>query len=48
MKDEMKTALETAMDAFDQKKSDAAKRQEVARIKVGKMPKRLVVASAPQ
>jgi len=27
---------------------DAAKRQEVARIKVGKMPKRLVVASVPQ
>jgi YVTN family beta-propeller protein len=27
---------------------DAAKRQEVARIKVGKMPKRLVVASVPK
>ncbi len=26
---------------------DAAKRQEVARVKVGKMPKRLVVAGAP-
>ena len=27
---------------------DAAKRQEVARIKVGKMPKRLVVAGVPK
>ena len=27
---------------------DAVKRQEVVRIKVGKMPKRLVVASVPK
>jgi len=33
MKDEMKTALETAMDEFDRKRSDAAKRQEAIRTK---------------
>jgi hypothetical protein len=33
MKDEMKTALETAMDEFDQKRSDAAKRQEATKTK---------------
>ena len=33
MKDEMKTALETAMDEFDQKKSAAAKRQEATETK---------------
>jgi hypothetical protein len=33
MKDEMKTALETAMDEFDQKRSDAAKRQEAMKTK---------------
>src|SRR5204862_28626 len=33
MKDEMKTALETAMDEFDRKRSDAAKRQEATKTK---------------
>jgi len=33
MKDEMKTALETAMDQFDQKRADAAKRQEAMKTK---------------
>ena len=33
MKDEMKTALETAMDEFDQKRSDAAKHQEAMQTK---------------
>jgi len=33
MKDEMKTALETAMDEFDQKRSDATKRQEAMKTK---------------
>ena len=33
MKDEMKTALETAMDEFDQKNSAAAKRQEATETK---------------
>jgi len=33
MKDEMKTVLETAMDEFDQKRSDAAKRQEAMETK---------------
>ena len=33
MKDEMKTALETAMDEFDRKRSDSAKRQEAMQTK---------------
>ena len=33
MKDEMKTALEMAMDEFDRKRSDAAKRQEAIETK---------------
>src|SRR5436309_15673269 len=33
MKDEMKTALETAMDEFDRKRSDSAKRQEATKTK---------------
>ena len=33
MKDEIKTALEAAMDEFDQKRSDAAKRQEALKTK---------------
>jgi len=33
MKDEMKTALETVMDEFDQKRSDAAKRREAMKTK---------------
>jgi hypothetical protein len=33
MKDEMKATLETVMDEFDQKRSDAAKRQEVMETK---------------
>ncbi len=33
MKDEMKTALETVMDEFDQKRADAAKRQEALETK---------------
>src|SRR3989442_1736568 len=33
MKDEMKTALETAMDEFDRKRSDAAKRKDATKPK---------------
>jgi hypothetical protein len=33
MKDELRAALETVMDEFDQKRSDAAKRQEAMRTK---------------
>ena len=33
MKDEMKTALETVMDEFEQKRSDAAERREAVKTK---------------